>query len=261
MFKKFCPTCNNEIEYSSKWALDDSIRKNRNCRKCSKKGTIPSFIINGKINDDVLKKISNNWFKSGERPKNADLRKNKTYEEIYGSDKAKEIKTKLSIYKKTEESNIKRSETCKKADCGKNNIGRIPTTETKLKISKKMKNRVFSDEHKKNMRISALKFKNKKLLATGGKMVPNFNFDACDLFDKMSLEKNIHIQHALNGGEFHIPELGYWVDGYDQKNNVVYEYDEKKHFSLDGKLKEKCVKRQNEIVNFLNCGFIRIKDV
>jgi len=60
-------------------------------------------------------------------------------------------------------------------------------------------------------------------------ITPNFNPKACEIFDKISLKENIHIQHAMNGGEFYIKELGYWIDGYDVKNNVVYEFDEKYH--------------------------------
>ena len=41
--------------------------------------------------------------------------------------------------------------------------------------------------------------------------------------DKISEEKNVKIQHAMNGGEYYIKELGYWLDGYDIENNVVYE--------------------------------------
>jgi len=87
---------------------------------------------------------------------------------------------------------------------------------------------------------------------------PNFNKKACELFDKISLTNDINIQHAMNGGEFNIKELGYWVDGYDPVNNVVYEYDEKYHKSK--KQQEKDLNRQNEIIDFLKCSFIRIKD-
>ena len=48
-------------------------------------------------------------------------------------------------------------------------------------------------------------------------LYPNFNKVACKVFDEISLKENIHIQHAMNGGEYYIKELGYWVDGYDKK--------------------------------------------
>jgi hypothetical protein len=93
----------------------------------------------------------------------------------------------------------------------------------------------------------------------GFQVIPNFNKKACEIFDKISELNNINIQHAMNNGEFHIKELGYWVDGYDKENNVVYEFDEKKHFDSNKNLKKKDLKRQKEIENYLNCKFIRIK--
>jgi len=93
----------------------------------------------------------------------------------------------------------------------------------------------------------------------GNQLYPNYNKYGCNIFDKISKETNIHIQHAMNGGEFYIKELGYWVDGYDTKNNVVYEYDEKHHYEK-GELKKRDIIRQKEITNLLNCEFIRINE-
>ena len=126
----------------------------------------------------------------------------------------------------------------------------------KDKISKFMKNRLITDEHRKNLRISQLKYISKKLALNGNKMVPHFNIYACEVFDKISELKNINIQHALNGGEFYIQELGYWVDGYDEKNNVVYEYYEHEH---NKKIKRDLI-RENEIKSYLNCDFKIIKE-
>jgi hypothetical protein len=89
----------------------------------------------------------------------------------------------------------------------------------------------------------------------GEQIIPSFNKEACKIFDEISLKENIHIQHAMNGGEYYIKELGYWVDGYDKKNNVVYEFDEEFHkYQI-----EKDINRQQEIENFLKCKFIRLK--
>ena len=72
-------------------------------------------------------------------------------------------------------------------------------------------------------------------------------------------EKNgYHFQHAMNGGEYYIKELGYWVDGYDKEKNAVIEYDEKHHF-VRSTSKKKDVERQKQIKEFLGCKFIRIK--
>ena len=87
-------------------------------------------------------------------------------------------------------------------------------------------------------------------------LLPNYNKNACILFDNISLKQNIHIQHAMNGGEYYIKELGYWVDGYDIVNNIVYEYYEIFHkYTI-----EKDKKRENEIKKYLNCDFIIIHE-
>ena len=67
--------------------------------------------------------------------------------------------------------------------------------------------------------------------------------------------------HAENGGEYHIKELGYWVDGYSPTKNIVIEYDEEYHFTKNGRYRKKDIQRQLEIEKFLNCIFIRIKHI
>ncbi len=56
--------------------------------------------------------------------------------------------------------------------------------------------------------------------------------DCYTVYSKASIEwlshvasqENIHIRHALNGGEFQIPGTRYKADGYCQKTNTIYEY-------------------------------------
>jgi len=126
--------------------------------------------------------------------------------------------------------------------------------EAKKNISEKLKGRVFTNEHRKNLRISTINYIEKRLQLNGGHHVPAFNINACNVFDKISNILKINIQHALNGGEYYIKELGYWVDGYDSDNNVVYEFYEKYHkYSQD-----RDFRRENEIKQHLNCEFIII---
>jgi len=124
------------------------------------------------------------------------------------------------------------------------------------KISDSLKGRFFTEEHKKNLRLSLINYINKKIKINNGKWTPHFNINACKFLDEISKIKNVNIQHALNGGEYYIEELGYWVDGYDKDNNVIYEYYEKFH-----KYKiEKDLLREKEIVKKLNCKFIIIHE-
>jgi len=109
-----------------------------------------------------------------------------------------------------------------------------------------------AEKQRRLKRIKRIEFN----LKNGYQITPNFNSDACKIFDEISLKENIYIQHAQNGGEHHIKELGYWLDGYDKENNIVYEFDEKYHETK--KQQEKDLIRQKEIINFLNCDFIRL---
>jgi hypothetical protein len=104
--------------------------------------------------------------------------------------------------------------------------GKKKSEEHKRKLSESMKrrwsdpNNVFnSDTYRKKhriRRIAEIKEKNG--------ITPNFNPKACEIIDAYGKEHGYNFQHALNGGEYHIKELGYFVDGYDKEKNTVIEY-------------------------------------
>lgn len=98
-------------------------------------------------------------------------------------------------------------------------------------------------------------------LIDGGQVYPAYNPTACKLIDEYGKKHGLNFQHALNGGEYFISQLGYWVDGYDEENNVVLEIDERHHFDSNGLLRERDVQRQKEIETYLKCKFIRIKNI
>lgn len=107
---------------------------------------------------------------------------------------------------------------------------------------------------KKKMRLSAIEtIKNSK-----GQCFPRYNENSIKIIEEFGEKNNFKFQHAENGGEFFIKELGYWVDAYDKENNVVLEIDEPRHFT-NGKLKHKDILRQSEIEDHLGCRFFRIK--
>ena len=80
----------------------------------------------------------------------------------------------------------------------------------------------------------------------------------CKYFDKLNKQKNWQLQHGLNGGEFYIKELGYYVDAYDKNKNIIVEYDEPYHDSQHRY--EKDLERAKEIKNYLKCRFLRYKE-
>jgi hypothetical protein len=97
---------------------------------------------------------------------------------------------------------------------------------------------------------------NRSILIQGTIQFPNFNPIACDVIEKYGKQNGYNFQHALNGGEFYIKELGYWVDGYDKEKNVIIEYQEKHH--LTPKYIEKDKKRKEEIIKTLKSKFIYV---
>ena len=124
------------------------------------------------------------------------------------------------------------------------------------KSAESRKNRpLMSKETRKNMRIAAIK----RIEKNSSQCMPNFNPTGCKIIDEYGQKYGYNFQHALNGGEFHIKELGYFVDGYDKDKNVVIEIDEQKHYDENKNLKQRDVNRQKEIEEFLSCKFIRIK--
>jgi len=115
-------------------------------------------------------------------------------------------------------------------------------------------NKIHSEETKNKM---SLKHRiNRSLLIQGTIQFPNFNPKACYIIEKYGENNGYNFQHALNGGEFYIKELGYWVDGYDKEKNVVIEYQEKHH--LHPKHIEKDKRRKEEIIKILKCKFIYV---
>ena len=92
----------------------------------------------------------------------------------------------------------------------------------------------------------------------GIKPRPNFSPKACKYFDKLNEEKSWNLRHAMNGGEKRV--ICYFVDGYDEKRNIVIEYDEPHHYDIYGQLKEKDVVRMKDIMSLINCKFYRYNE-
>lgn len=110
-----------------------------------------------------------------------------------------------------------------------------------------------SKETKRKIRRSIIKDLKTKC---GYQLSPNYNKHACQVFEEINRELNWNGIHAENGGEFHIKELGYWVDYYEPNLNIVIEYDEKRH----RKQQDKDIYRQREIEQHLQCKFYRIPE-
>ena len=111
-------------------------------------------------------------------------------------------------------------------------------------------------ETKKRLRLTQIAHLEKR---KGHQLKPNYNPDSIPVIEEYGKKHGYNFQHAENGGEYQLKELGYWVDAYDPDKNVVLEYDESHHFDSSGNLKQKDIERQREIEEYLGCEFIRIK--
>ncbi len=116
-----------------------------------------------------------------------------------------------------------------------------------------------SPETKRKLRIAEIK-RRERSLAEGGQIHPFYNPKGCEWFDQFDEMNNTHGQHAMNGGEHYIKELGYWVDYINHELRIIIEWDESYHYKGDG-LKKKDKDRQREIEeHFPGYRFLRIRE-
>jgi very-short-patch-repair endonuclease len=175
----------------------------------------------------------------------------------------KSCSTSIINFNRTKEDKLKRNASIKSRA-----LGRSPSSETRIKmsiirkgksmpvgtgekISKALKGKPKSDDHKLKLRCAKIKDLQSKF---GKQLGPNYNSTACKLFEDINKKFGLSGKHAENGGEVMV--IGYWLDFYDPVINLAIEYDEVGHKYK----KEKDMKRQKEIVNELGCKFIRINE-
>jgi very-short-patch-repair endonuclease len=80
----------------------------------------------------------------------------------------------------------------------------------------------------------------------------------CEYLDGLSKEMGWNIRHAKNGGQYQV--CGYSVDGYDETRNIIVEYDEPYHYTVEGEIKTKDIDRMNKIIQHTGCRFYRYNE-
>jgi len=98
-------------------------------------------------------------------------------------------------------------------------FGRKMSAKDKQETSARFKGIPKSDEHKRKLRLAQINNIQRKY----GQNFPNYNETSCIAFDRLNSELSLNGQHAENGGEFYIKQLGYWVDFYVPELNLVIE--------------------------------------
>jgi hypothetical protein len=85
---------------------------------------------------------------------------------------------------------------------------------------------------------------------------PSYNITACNIIEKYGNENGYKFQHAMNGGEYFIGNLGFWLDGYDKEKNIGIEYYENAHkYTIN-----EDYNRIKKIEEELNCKIIILKE-
>jgi len=185
--------------------------------------------------------------------------KGKDYDEAFGKDKSKKIKKKISKklkgHKLSKESIEKMKKNINKGfKNGRTVWNKGLTKETDSRINKSattMKNNIKKFN---NMRLGAIK----RIKKQNGQISPSYSIDACKFFKEIDKKYNLNGQHAEHKGEYHIKELGYFLDYYEPELNLIIEWNENKHYD-NGRLTAKHLTRQDQIKRKLKCTFINIR--
>ena len=232
-YTRICPQCGDLIFHKNKRALNQAIRTgSKPCKKCTAKNQYEKRVQAGTWNctnkGQTLKR---------DKPK---------FWRLCPSNGCNELIGYTTLYK------LKQNPTTVCRKCARN------TDEVNEKLRTAIQNE--SAETKRKKRTSAIK-RLQKSIVDGKMLQPNYNVSSIAILAEKAAELGIiDLMHAENGGEFHVKELGYWVDGYSPSKNIVLEFDERGHYDRNGLLKKKDQIRQKEIEDYLSCIFIRIKE-
>lgn len=259
-WSRICPNCQRKLIYTCKGSLDLAIKQNRWCNNCCKTGKKKHKTIKSKFKRNCPsynKEMFYSTFKSLKRailrnlPCLSCLRKGEN-NVMYGKKHTPEV---VEILRKI-------------------NLGRHPSKKTRKKMS--MSNawrgihrygsdspfygKRHTDDWKRHMRVLMCK----RLLKLRGDnknaWINNIGKKENRYFSKLEKDKGWNgIYHKKSGKQFLIKDLGYFVDYYEPKLNIVVEYDEPRHYRF-GVLKDKDIKRMNEIKNHLGCQFWRYNE-
>jgi len=246
MFIKKCPTCGEVQTYASKKGLKFAIKKNTECKLCSNKGEKhPMFKKPVSEKTRELLRIANTGKKRSEETK--EKHRNNTLGEknpMYG----------------------KKGELCRF-------FGTKCPDDLKERLSKLKKGVPLSEEHKKNIALSQIGTKHSEetkrkmrisrinnIIEKNGGVKNSINKISFEYFSKLEKENSWDGLFGFKNYEYHIKELGYFVDYYEPSLNLVIEYDEVPHYNIDNTLKEKDIIRMKQIKEYLKCKFFRYNE-
>ncbi len=265
-----CPICETLIQYEKPSKFLFAVKNNSKCIKCGNIGRKVNDETKNKLSKILKRKIKEGSFipnMLGAHSKESREKQSKTRTGIKLSESHKQKIRDSILNSEKYKTSMKSEERSRKLSIANNGRKHSLTTRKKMSLNhtdisgnnNPFYNKTHSQESKRKMRISFIN-RISQSRNNGYQISPNYNRNACQYFENLMKVSGIHIQHAMNGGEYYIKELGYFVDGYDEKNNVVYEWDENRHYDKFGNLNQKDIIRESEIKSKLNCKVIRIKE-
>jgi hypothetical protein len=236
-----CPDCGKQLTYTGKNAkYNATYQETKSCRSCWQLGHrhpnfgMPAYNKGVPMSEkqrhqlSVIKKGTKRTLASREKQGNSIKGKN---HHQFGKPLTLEQKEKISTSLQGRPSSFK---------------GRKMTLEQRKRCSLSHIGHKHSEETKRKNRLATINY----IMLKNGGIRPSYNKEACQYFDSLSKNNGWNLRHALNGGEYYINELGYFIDAYDEKKNIVVEYDEPYHDRPQQK--DKDASRQKNIIRYLS---------
>ena len=246
-FKRQCPVCSSDIYHTSKCNLMKMVRLNSCCAKCRGKSQ-------RKYSVEKLERVC---------PK-CECNINYDSIKLYNQAMSRNSMCKMCSYKNRPPCSEKTKNKISIANFGENNgmFGGTHSEEYKQELSEKLKKFPLKQTETgiEKMRNSLRKKYAEKFIKTGYKF-PRVNIKACEFIDQYGKENGYSFIHGLNGGEKYFKEVGAFVDGYDEKTNTIFEYDEKHHFDRFGNLIKKDTDRMQALLKHTGCKIIRYNEL
>jgi len=290
-----CPKCGKELKTTNKYYFNKAVLSNSPCLSCSQKGKVftkehreklkqnhadicgdKNPFYKKKHSDETKKKISDmkkEYFSSEEVRALVSERQKEYYKTHDNPFKGKThsdetIKVLSDIAKiRMEDESVRELLSEKTKEWHRYNEnpfkGKQHTDESKRQMSIRHKEHYKKFPHpwrgKKHNTESIQKMREKaieRIKRVGLPFHPPYNSISIPIIESYGKENGYTFRHAENGGEYKVPNTSFFVDGYDEKNNVVIEFDERRHRM--GKNPHIDKWRQDKIGEILKCKFIRI---
>ena len=241
-----CKYCGKEFEKKQQlaghiiWCKENPNRSGKSNFNCKPKELRKNYQYSNAIHDDLFCQYCNKPCKSMNSLRNHE-RFCKMNPNRQASPFVKYNKTKGDVWNKGLTANV--SESVRK--CASSLREYYKTHNSWLKGG------VQPEETKLKIRMSTIDY----IESVKGDCKPRYNKNSINYIDWLNKSMNWNLQHAENGGEIRID--GYYVDGYDKDLNIVFEYNEKRHYvdPLNNILTNKDKTRNNHIKNKLCCKF------